>query len=235
MALCHSFLWLSDLPSYLCTTSLSIHLSVNNWVISMSTFSSLTLPSSHSLLLVLDTLMTSIPGPSLLLSSGNLSAGTHLLLGKGRIWVPSRTIYWIHRKKLKFKVAQLCPTLCYPMDYTVHGILQARILEWVAFPFSRGSSQPRDRTHVSRITGRFFTSWATREACWIHRERDKTTCNSLKQRNCLKAQQGEGKGAGVIVNNFPWRDSSSTGSPRERSGGGLVPKLCPTLLWPHGL
>ena len=44
------------------------------------------------------------------------------------------------------KVAQLCPTLCGPMDCIVPGILQARILEWVAFPFSRGSSQPRDRT-----------------------------------------------------------------------------------------
>ena len=44
-----------------------------------------------------------------------------------------------------------------------YGILQARILEWVAFPFSRGSSQPRDQTHVSRIAGRFLTSWATRE------------------------------------------------------------------------
>jgi len=42
------------------------------------------------------------------------------------------------------------------MDYTVHGILQARILEWVAFPFSRGSSQPRDPTQVSHIAGRFF-------------------------------------------------------------------------------
>ena len=49
------------------------------------------------------------------------------------------------------------------MDYTVHGIVQARILEWVAIPFSRGSSQPRDRTQVSCIAGRFFTSWATRE------------------------------------------------------------------------
>ena len=48
------------------------------------------------------------------------------------------------------------------MDYTVHGILQARILQWVAFPFSRGSSQLRDRTQVSRIAGGFFTSWATR-------------------------------------------------------------------------
>ena len=49
------------------------------------------------------------------------------------------------------------------MDYTVHEVLQARILEWVAFPFSRGSSQPRDWTQVSHIAGRFFTSWATRE------------------------------------------------------------------------
>ena len=61
-------------------------------------------------------------------------------------------------------VIQLCPTLCDPMDYTVHGILQARILEWVAFPFSRGSSQPRDQTQVSLIVGGFFTNWATKEA-----------------------------------------------------------------------
>ena len=51
-----------------------------------------------------------------------------------------------------------------PMDYRVHGILQARILEWVIFPFSRGSSQPRNRTQVSRIAGRLFASLATREA-----------------------------------------------------------------------
>ena len=56
------------------------------------------------------------------------------------------------------KVVQLCPTLCDPMDYTVHGILQARILEWAAVPFSRGSSQPRDQTQVSYIAGGFFTS-----------------------------------------------------------------------------
>ena len=64
---------------------------------------------------------------------------------------------------MKVKVAQLCLIFCNPMDYTVHEILQARILEWVAFPFSRGSSQPRDQTQVSRIAGGFFTSWATRE------------------------------------------------------------------------
>ena len=48
--------------------------------------------------------------------------------------------------------------------WTVYGIPQARIMEWVAFPFSRGFSQPRDQTQVSHIAGEFFTSWATREA-----------------------------------------------------------------------
>ena len=52
---------------------------------------------------------------------------------------------------LKAKVTQVCPALCDPMDCTVPGILQARILEWVAFPFSRGSSQPRDGTQVSAL------------------------------------------------------------------------------------
>ena len=49
-------------------------------------------------------------------------------------------------------------------DYSVHGILQAKILEWVAIPFSRGPSWPRDGTQVSYIAGRFFTIWASREA-----------------------------------------------------------------------
>ena len=62
------------------------------------------------------------------------------------------------------KVTQSCLTVCDPMDYTIHGILQARILEWVAFPLSRGSSQPRDWMQVSHIAGWFFTNWATREA-----------------------------------------------------------------------
>ena len=50
------------------------------------------------------------------------------------------------------------------MDYTVHGILKARILEWVAFPFSKGSSQKRDQTQASHTACGLFTSWATREA-----------------------------------------------------------------------
>ena len=67
------------------------------------------------------------------------------------------------------EVAQLCLIHCYPVECSppgssVHGIFQARILEWVAISFSRGSSQPRDWTQVSRIAGRCFKLWATREA-----------------------------------------------------------------------
>ena len=63
-----------------------------------------------------------------------------------------------HPHMMIVKVAQSRLTLCGPIDYTAHGILQARILEWVAVPFSMGSSQPRDRTQVSCIAGGFFTS-----------------------------------------------------------------------------
>ena len=66
------------------------------------------------------------------------------------------------------EVAQLCPTLCDPVDCSppgfVYGILQARILEWVSIPFSRGSSRPRDQTQFSCIAGRDFNLWVTREA-----------------------------------------------------------------------
>ena len=63
-------------------------------------------------------------------------------------------------------VAQSSPTLCDPMDYSlpgfsVHGILQAGVLEWIAIPFSRGTSKPRDQTLVPCIVDRFFTIWAT--------------------------------------------------------------------------
>ena len=71
--------------------------------------------------------------------------------------------------KVKVKVTQSCPPLCDSVDCSpsgssVHGILQTIILEWVAISFPRGSSKPRDRTLVSHMAGRFFTSWATREA-----------------------------------------------------------------------
>ena len=70
---------------------------------------------------------------------------------------------------VKVKVKSLSPPLCDPTDCSlsgssVHGIFQARVLEWIAISFSRGSSQPRNWTWVSRIAGRLFTIWATREA-----------------------------------------------------------------------
>ena len=70
--------------------------------------------------------------------------------------------------KSESELAYSCPTLCDPMDYSlrgssIHGIFQARVLEWIAISFSRGSSQPRDWTWVFHITGRCFTIWATME------------------------------------------------------------------------
>ena len=83
----------------------------------------------------------------------------------------SRMFLWIEQmkdRKKESEVAQSCPTLwdsmdCSPPGCSVYGIFQARILEWVAISFSRGSSQPRDRTQVSCIVGRRFTVWVTRE------------------------------------------------------------------------
>ena len=74
-------------------------------------------------------------------------------------------------------IAQSWPTICDPMECSllgssIHGIPQARMLEWVAIPFSRGSSQHRDQTLVSHVADRFFTVWATREAQWL--------CNPLE-------------------------------------------------------
>ena len=85
-------------------------------------------------------------------------------------WKPRRKRQWAvsllcrtgsRHLQTEVRVTRSCLTLCNPMNYTVHGILQARMLEWVAIPFSRGSSQPRDRTQVSRIASRFFASRAT--------------------------------------------------------------------------
>ena len=82
---------------------------------------------------------------------------------------PYRLHIPLHYATILLLVTKSCLTLCNPMDYSpqgssVPGISQARILEWVAIPFTRGSSQPRDRTQVSHIAGRYFTSWATGEA-----------------------------------------------------------------------
>ena len=76
---------------------------------------------------------------------------------------PACTCGQPHDKGFSMSAMQLCPTFCDPMacslpGSSVHGILQARILEWVAIPFSRGSSQPRDQIRVSCTVSRFFTT-----------------------------------------------------------------------------
>ena len=83
-------------------------------------------------------------------------------------------------------VAQLCPTLwdpkdCSPPGFSVHGILQARLLEWIAIPFSRGSSWPRNWTLVSCIAGRFFTTWATGNSNCPTCIRPTASTNSMQQ------------------------------------------------------
>ena len=88
---------------------------------------------------------------------------------KGRVLFTQGEFLWSNNICVCVLVAQLDPTLCNPVDCSppgssVHGIPQARILEWVAIPFSRGSSWPRDQIQVFLIAGRFFTTWATREA-----------------------------------------------------------------------
>ena len=81
------------------------------------------------------------------------------LLKKDGEYTDMESLLQSKRTKMKPQFTTVsCPTLCDPMDYTVRGFLQARILEWVAFPFSRGSSQPRGRTQVSCIAGGFFIS-----------------------------------------------------------------------------
>ena len=97
------------------------------------------------------------------------TASQHRVVIKGHrtqnVW--SMALFLV-KVKVKVLVAQSCWTLCGSMDCSppgsfVHGIFQARILEWVAIPFSRGTSQPRDETQVFYIAGRFFSIWATRE------------------------------------------------------------------------
>ena len=81
------------------------------------------------------------------------------------------TIYAFNEILSESEVTQSCLTLCDPVDCSlpgssVHGVLQARILECVAISLSRGSFQPRDRTQVSHIAGKCSSLWATREAQW---------------------------------------------------------------------
>ena len=82
----------------------------------------------------------------------------NLCSNRGCCMDKSEKVSFQRKVKVKVKIPQLCMTFCDPKDYTVHGILQARILERVAIFFSRGSPQLRDLTQASCIAGRFFTA-----------------------------------------------------------------------------
>ena len=98
----------------------------------------------------------------------------------------------LYHKRKENKVSQSCPTLCNPTDCSppdssIHGLFQARVLEWVAISFSKGCSQPRDRTQVSRIPGRRFTAWATRQA-WLYRNYPSIKINKLKRKRLSRTE-----------------------------------------------
>ena len=139
---------------------------------------------------------------------------------------------------MKALFTQLCPALCNPMDCSpsgssVHGILQTRILEWVAILFSRESSWPRDQTRVSCIAGRFFTVWATREAQGamqiLEREVQNIACKYLEMVKfswILAVSQSS-----LVRWTLEWAWALALSSLRSRSM--LVPKLL--LGWDHHL
>ena len=119
---------------------------------------------------------------------------THILGSSWGSWTSwsfcSSTLSTTHPSE----VTQLCPTLCDPVDCSlpgssIHGIFQARMLEWVAIAFSRRSSRPRDWNRVSRILGRRFTIWATREVPKIKGITTKTSNKLFWELSTLRSQK----------------------------------------------
>ena len=108
------------------------------------------------------------------MSIESVMPSNHLILCHPLLLLPSIFLLFLillffNLSESESEVTQSCPTLCNPMDcslpgFSIHGIFQATVPEWVAISFSRVSSQPRDQTWVSHIAGRCFTLWATREA-----------------------------------------------------------------------
>ena len=131
---------------------------------------------------------------------------------KDSYWITFRVVGVFFPIKVMHSFAQLCPTLwdpmgCSPPGSSVHGILQVRILEWVAIPFSRGSSEPRSQTQVFRIVSRLFTIWATREAQYcvspFHDKEMKPFFPSLpfkkKKKKKKKGKQKKRKGKNLVT------------------------------------
>ena len=105
-----------------------------------------------------------------------------------------KTTKWNPSGFMKELVAQSYPALCNSMDCSppsssVHGIIQARILDWVAIPFFRDSSQPRDWTWVSYTAGRLFTNWATRSGSAVNYNKGQKKLVWIKREDIIPIQK----------------------------------------------
>ena len=147
---------------------------------------------------------------------------------------------YVESKESESEVAQSCLTLFDPVDCSlpgssIHGILQARILEWVAISFSRGSSRPRYQTWISCIAGRHFTLWATREGVeskkgykWIYlQNRNRVTdvenkLNGSVQFSCL-----------VVSDSLRPHESQHARPPCPSPTPGVYSNSCPSSQWCH--
>jgi len=124
-------------------------------------------------------------------------------------WIGFKQVFHsIHVVKWsEVKVAQLCLTLCNPMDYIVHGILQAKMLEWLANPLSRVSSQPRDRTQVSWLAGWFFTTEPPGQTSCskrfpLFKKKENNFFSSFKMKQFEMSNDYWTKSCAILVNNF---------------------------------
>ena len=131
------------------------------------------------------------------------------------------------------EVFQSCPTLCNPMDCSLqgssaHGIFQASVLECVAISFSRGSSRPRDQTWVSRIVGRHFTVWATREASQPKcQSTDEWTLKMWYIHNGILLSHIRNEiGSFVIWGRCEWTQSLSYRSKKEKNKYRILTHVC---------
>ena len=157
-------------------------------------------------------------------------------------------IYLIGKSYYEVKWSRSVVTLCDPMDCSllgssIHGIFQARVLEWVAISFSRGSSRPRNRTQVSCIVDRRFTIWATREVSGVNTvnmvQRNITqppnfwrTRMALGIYNIIICERGQIQT--FVLKTYRHKNTAKKHPHIIMKFCCSVAKSCPTLLWPHG-